>query len=177
MQVKWLVGIAVVAAAYLWFKRPSLETVIARTSIDEGAGTIDYDGVRYASEWGEPVSIEGDLRLKSRASFRFHVITHDALVTTGDLSDPDKVEVTSISNGTVGLKWKTQPRGEYRMLHLIPRDRNVLRQLEDLQQGDHVRIKGREEQDGSVKGSDGNVFAVSGSSMHFIVLVDDAQRY
>jgi hypothetical protein len=76
---------------------------------------------------------------------QFPFLTHDILITTGDYSDPSKV-ILSLSNHHFMWvsKTKSAPKGTANLLHAVPENEEIYRQLLQVQRGKRVEIKGRE---------------------------------
>jgi hypothetical protein len=76
---------------------------------------------------------------------KLRIVTHDILVTSGDYADPALVH-TSVFNHK--LMWRStstvHPKGTINLLHTIPANEEIYRQLLQVRQGDEVVIAGRE---------------------------------
>jgi hypothetical protein len=99
--------------------------------IFERAGDSEFSGlVRHAS----PIRVD-----------RMRVLTHDILVTSGEYADPSIVQ-TSVANHR--FYWRSistaRPEGSINLLHTVPADEAVYRQLLQVRSGDDVTIIGRE---------------------------------
>ena len=73
----------------------------------------------------------------------FGILTHDILVTSGDFADPSLVD-TSVSNHhfTWMPKNDTMLEGSINLLHTVPMNEEILRELDAIQDGDEVVITG-----------------------------------
>ena len=73
------------------------------------------------------------------------ILTHDILVTSGEYADPAIVN-TSVANHR--FRWRststTRPKGTINLLHTIPANEEIYRQLLQIQAQDEVIITGRE---------------------------------
>jgi hypothetical protein len=76
---------------------------------------------------------------------KLRILTHDILVTSGDYADPALVH-TSVFNHK--FSWRSsstsRPQGTINLLHTIPANEEIYRQLLQVRQGDEVVIAGRE---------------------------------
>ncbi len=76
---------------------------------------------------------------------KFAVLSHDLLITRGDFQNPELVS-TRVSNHH--FSWKSitgsKPRGSINLLHTLPMNQDVFRQLQQLENGDLVTIRGYE---------------------------------
>lgn len=172
MIYRLLVGLLLVAGAALYCRGPSARTIVADTRLAVAEGTLEYRGRRYAAEWGEPVVHRGHLRRIERARYAFApFITHHAVLTTGDFSDPERVTVGPFRGGSVLWSASSQPRGTLVVLHFIPRDAVALAELARLDDGDCAELGGREEVDGHIHGEEG-AFARLNSSNHRYFLLE-----
>ena len=79
--------------------------------------------------------------------------THQVLITTGDFSDPPKVQV---KNGDIKVTLEPDVKGDVSILHLVPKGLFGLENLRGLQVGDKIKIIGYEEADGIVNASNGD---------------------
>ena len=75
----------------------------------------------------------------------FPLLSHDILVTSGDFSNPDIVR-TSVSNHR--FAWYSPdtrfPDGSINLLHTLPENEEIFRQLSQVKKGQQVIITGRE---------------------------------
>ena len=96
-------------------------------------------------QWPWDSSFEGSVRHVSRwndASMPF--MSHDILVTSGDFADPEIVK-TSVRNHHYFYTFSGhRPKGEIRLLHIFPASSEVLDDLLAIENGEQVRIDGRE---------------------------------
>lgn len=117
--------------------------------IDSTYETIqDQEGrlweIRYESQG--PSTFTGLVRHASpiRES-NFPLLSHDILVTSGDFSNPDIVR-TSVSNHR--FAWFSPdarfPKGNINLLHTLPENDEIYRQLSQVKKGQQVIISGRE---------------------------------
>ena len=138
----FIVGIAVFG---LWWKHvPGASGRFDAMAIDADAGQIELDGVTYTAQFGEPVSHAGNVRVIYTVAHEIApVITHEIVLTTGDYSDPEIVDVISHGPGRVRMESRTQPEGTFTMVHVIPGNAAVVAALDGLEEGSAAVIEGR----------------------------------
>lgn len=174
---KLLVLVVVVGGLYWWWSgsSPKSDSIIKDMVVADG--TISYGGVSYQVEWARRAKkYAGDIRdiqevYNRHAPFN----THQVLITTGDFSDPNKVQ---IDNGQVKVTLAEALEGEFTIVHLVPQGVRGLERLRQLEIGQKVKIIGKEEADGQVKGSDGGYinFGTNGQGRP-LVLVESISTY
>lgn len=71
------------------------------------------------------------------------ILTHDILVTSGDYANPALVR-TRVSNHHFTWWAASQPQGRINLLHTVPANEEIYRQLLELREGDEVVITGVE---------------------------------
>jgi hypothetical protein len=172
MNAKTIIIISlVVLAGYLYFKAPSAASIAEEMKVDIIKGTISYDGITYAAQWDEQVVYSGDIRDIGRAYDKYApYITNDAVVTTGEFSDPSIVSVSPIRNGNMSWFSKKEPEGSLIVLHFIPVNFLVYEKLARIQTGQKVELVGREEIDSKIEGPDGRTVSLGHSNHKFFVL-------
>jgi len=71
--------------------------------------------------------------------------THDILITNGEYSSPGRV-TTRVHNHAVYYQWYTEsmPKGAINLLHIVPLNEEIYRQLLKIRDWNLVTIKGRE---------------------------------
>ena len=168
MSYRLAAFLVLIIVGILWCRGPSASRIVARTEIAREAGALVYEGLRYEAEWGEPVVHQGNLRRLGRARYEYApFFTHDAVVTTGEFSDPKLVSVSKLRQGSMYWSAPREPQGSLIVLHFIPADATVLKALQSLDVGDCARFTGREETDSEIRGSDGG----------FVRLTHDNHKY
>lgn len=177
MNLRALASIAVIAlAVLLWLRPPSSKRIVSEMRLDLEAGRIEYASITYEALWGEAtIPFEGDLRYVGRTYSRdLPMVTHDAVLTTGDFSDPELVKVSPLKNGSGTWRAKSSskgtPKGTLVALHFIPSNLGIHEQLTRLREGDTVEIEGQIETDGRVDASNGGFWRLNHSN-HKLVLV------
>lgn len=166
-----VLAVVAVVATVLYCRGPSAARVVANTSISPDQGWIDYKDVRYQAEWGPEVIRRGNARLFERAKYKAApVFTHHTVLTTGEHSDPELVHIRHSGGGSFFWTAPRAPKGSLVVLHMVPLDEEVLSQLQEITDGDLVELAGREEVDGSVRGSDGSFLRLAhGNHKYFLV--------
>jgi len=173
---KYLLVACALLVTYLVFKNPSVDTIVADLSIASEQGRIELNGVTYEAQWGNEITLSGDLRYFGRAYSEYAAyITHDAVLTTGEFSNPEIVTIKPMRKGNTSWRAPRQPSGTFLALHFIPLNATVLDKLKQLKEGDRVEFVGREETDSSVTGSDGSIFKLLHTN-HKLLLVSDIKR-
>ncbi|MFQ5526406.1 MAG: hypothetical protein ACE5GX_09125 [Thermoanaerobaculia bacterium] len=176
MSLRHLLLLLAVAAAFLYLRGPSAGRVVSNTVISPESGIIQYKAVLYEADWGPEIVHSGNIRLIERARYKpAPFFTHHGLITTGEFSDPEIVEVRHTGGGNFIWTAKERPEGTLVALHFVPRDRTALRALASLDDGDAVELIGREEVDGAVKGSDGSFLRLQHDN-HRYLLVESVKR-
>ncbi len=171
MNLRRVVLLLAVAAAFLYLRWPSAGRVVANTIVAAENGYIQYKAVRYEAAWDPEVTHAGDVRLIERAKYKSApFFTHHAIVTTGDYSDPGLVKIGDSGGGNFYWTAKQRPEGTLVVLHLVPRSRPVLKELERVGVGDSVELVGREEVDGGVEGSDGSYLRLTHDNHRYLLL-------
>lgn len=97
----------------------------------QGKGTTEFAGVvRHVS----PIRMD-----------RLRILTHDVLVTSGDYADPNVVSTSVINHH---FRWRasgtTHLSGRINLLHTVPANEAIYRQLMAVRKWDEVVITGRE---------------------------------
>jgi hypothetical protein len=127
-----------------------------------GLATLDFEGLTISNAYEriEARDRYWTITFEKKAESRFaglvrHVLpirsarvpflTHDILVTVGDYADPDVVR-TSVFNHRFHWRSATtaHPQGTINLLHTVPADERIYRQLLDIQRWAQVMITGRE---------------------------------
>jgi hypothetical protein len=75
---------------------------------------------------------------------RIPILTHDILITFGDYADPRKVTTSVVDHHFFWSSNNKQPQGGINLLHTVPKDETIYRQLLEIKTGQNVRIRGRE---------------------------------
>ncbi len=165
--------IILVLVALVWWLRqpPSAARIIDDTRVSVNDDYVEYDGQRYLADWGKTTRHVGDVRVFTRAYHRVApFVTHEAVLTTGDFSDPDLVEVSPIRKGSMSWSARTRPKGTLIVLHFVPADRDVLSRLELLREGDRVELAGHEVSDHRITAGLGRTLQVNGSNHKFLMV-------
>ena len=168
-----LLALALVGA-WFFFKWPSATRIVSDTTVAVDEGWVDYKDVRYEAEWGDEVVRAGHARLFERAKYKSApFFTHHTVLTTGDYSDSELVEIRHSGGGNFFWTSPRKPEGSLVALHIVPLNDDVLDQLRQIDDGDRVELVGRDEADGEVRGSDGSWLKLAHSN-HRYMLVERA---
>jgi len=155
---------------------PSVEGIAREMQVDRRAGEIKYRDTVFTAQWGEELKHTGDIRYFGRAYYEgVPVFTHDAVVTTGEFSDPDIVEVTPIKDGSMYWQANKQPEGTLVVLHFIPENFTAFEDLQLIREGERIEFTGREETDSSVESSTGTYVKLLHTN-HKYLLVSKVRR-
>ena len=155
---------------------PSVEDIAREMQVDRRGGFVKYQDKVFTAEWGDKIKHTGDIRYFGRAYYDgVPIFTHDAVVTTGEFSDPDIVEVTPIKDGSMYWYANKQPEGSLVVLHFIPEDFSVFEDLKLIREGDRIEFSGREETDSTVESSDGSYIKLMHAN-HKYLLVSEVRR-
>lgn len=168
---KMIILLILLVAAYYYFKEPSTDSIVKNMTVDKTNGSISYKKVVYNADWGGLKTYKGDIRYIGRAyDSAAPIITHDAVITTGDFSDPSLVYVSKITNGRMYWRAEKQPQGTLIVLHFIPANKSVHDKLKRLKTGDKVSLFGREEIDSRITSSDNNLVGLGHDNHKFFLL-------
>jgi|GEM_PF-2116103 len=158
---------AVLAIRY----KPSDDAIARDLEVRFEEGAIECRGIAYSCTWGPEVVHEGDIRQIVRAfNPQAPIITRDAVVTTGEFSNPDIVQIAPLKKGSTRWWAERRPEGTLVVLHLIPSSPEIQDFLEDLEEGDRAAFTGHEEADGRIENSVGG-FVALGHANHKFLLV------
>ncbi len=173
-RMLWFVAGLLAAGWWLW-PPPSAQEVAAAMAVDIPAGRIRYDGNVYALHLSaEPETHAGRVRVYVRADHGdMPVITHEGVVTTGEFSDPEKVEIGPLRGGSTWWRAKHRPRGTLMVLHLIPADAAVAAVLDGIGEGETWTFTGFGVIDQTIVRDDGHRVRL-GHDNHRFLLVTDA---
>jgi hypothetical protein len=176
-MTKWIVilvlALVVVGAIYFFTRDPSASSIAEEMKHNDD-GSIMYQGVLYSSDWGNTLTVEGYLRIKDR-HYNEHVpiVTYDLIITTGDFSDPEEVEIRAKGGGTyIWRSRKRNPEGMLVAYHTVPAGPEAQDKLDDMDEGAEIRLTGRLSRNSEIRGDDGS-FLRLGHKSHKFILVED----
>lgn len=175
ITIAFLVIISVVSINHLW--KPSAMQILENTSIDIQNNTIQYKSITYKATWGDLVEYQGDARVVQRAYHKnCPFITHEIILTTGEFSDADIVQIAPIRDGNTRWTAKKKPTGTFLVMHCIPQNLEILDILENLEAGASVTIKGRIEKNYQITASN-NIYVRLNHTNHKFFLVNEIIAY
>ena len=126
--------------------RPAFENLEVSKDFGEVDSTADHRSWKITYEYFGDSTFAGVVR------FVYHwredaipFATHDVLVTTQDFADPKKVD-TSVFNHRFHYSYPPNfsPQGNINLLHIVPLNEEIYKQLLDVREWSIVTIKGRE---------------------------------
>lgn len=173
MSPKSLLVLGIIGFTFWFFvlRPPSASSIASRMTVDIDSGAIVLDEVTYTAQWSDVQTYSGDIRYFGRAYMKHSAyFTNDAIVTTGEYSDPEIVSVTPIRKGNMSWRSPKQPVGTLVVLHFIPADIFVFEELQKVREGDLVTFTGREELDSKIEGDDGSYVGLAHKNHKFIML-------
>lgn len=140
---------------YLYYTTNSDFGGLARPAFEHLEVAPDFGGVKNTADnrsWKITYENFGDSTFAGTVRHVSHwredaipFATHDVLVTTGDFADPDRVD-TSVYNHRFEYRYAQDPapRGRINLLHIVPLNEDIYRQLLGLREWEDVTISGRE---------------------------------
>ncbi len=173
----WVLVIVVISTvAYFYFKPPSADSIAREMIVDMENMKIEYKGIIYSAAWGNKTSHTGDIRYIGRAYDKYApFITNDAVVTTGEFSDPSIVKIPPLRHGSTYWRAEKQPKGTLIALHFIPANMAVYLNLKQIKKEQRVEFIGREEIDSKIESSEGRFIAL-GHNNHKFFLLEDVRK-
>ncbi len=149
-----LILIVLAAGIFWWLSGSSFDAEEIVSEMQFSDTQISYDGIDYQIAWQrKSKTYIGDVRGVWEAHNEFAPFnTHQVLITNGDFSDPSKVEVDGVD---IKATLEEDLEGDIAGIHLVPKNLQGLELLRSIEIGQKIRITGREEKDGVVRGSDG----------------------
>jgi len=120
------------------------DTLTIADSYEQAAADDIYWSITFesqdASEFSGAVRHVSPIRMG-----QMHILTHDILVTFGDYADPDIVSTSVLGHH---FSWRSSstphPNGRINLLHTVPANEELYRQLLEIRSWDNVIITGRE---------------------------------
>jgi hypothetical protein len=174
---KWAVILLlfiIAAFAVFFFTRKPSTSGIAGDMKHNDDGSIVFKGVRYRSDWGNTLTVEGYLRIKDRHyDENMPIVTYDLIITSGDFSDPEEVEIRPKGGGTyIWRSRKRNPEGMLVAYHTVPAGPEAQEKMDDMDEGIEIRLTGRLSRNGEIRGDDGRYLRL-GHKSHKFILVED----
>ncbi len=161
--------------AWWWWPAPPAREMALGMDVDPAAGRIRLDGTTYRLNLSaESERHAGLARVWVRADHDpMPIITHEVVLTTGEYSDPDKVEIGPLRDGSTWWRARRRPQGTLIVLHLIPADVQVAAILDRVREGQTWTFTGYGVVDQRIERDDG--YRVSlGHDNHRFLLVTEA---
>lgn len=135
-----LVALAGLVAFMLY--KPSAGSRVDGLRLEQGG--LVAGGETYDVTWDDATELAGDARILAAVYNKgLPVITHDLVLTSGDFSDPAKVDITSRGGGNYVWRAKEKPEGSALFLHVIPASPAVLEAVQAVATGQAVVLRGR----------------------------------
>jgi len=166
----------VILAFFVLQKPPGPEKILKQTQFSEDATRITYQELDYELAWEEePAVFSGDVQqIKFEHTEYAPFVTHHLVLTTEDYSDPDKVTIQPLKKGKTSWRAKTQPKGKFLVLHLIPPDADTLSRIQAVAAGQEVTWTGKRLKGGMIKNANGGYYRVNNTN-HILLLLSDLQ--
>lgn len=166
-----ILGVALASLYYYITWEPSTKSVVSEMAFGD---QITHAGQNYHSDWAdEPELINGYVRRIDRHYDKnIPIITYDLVLTTGDYSDPEIVEVKHKGGGNYFWSSNTQPAGSIVFYHTVPGSAISQDKLDMLVDGNTVEILAKVSQNSEITSDSGAYFKLMHSN-HKILLVED----
>jgi hypothetical protein len=175
ITISLLLLISIFTIFHLW--KPSAKQILKNTSIDIQNNTIHYESISYEASWSDLIEYKGDARVVHRAYHKnCPFITHEIILTTGEFSDVDIVDIAPIRNGSTRWTAKKKPTGTFLVFHCIPQNLQILDIIENLEEGVSVTVKGRTEKYNQIT-ADNNTYVRLNHVNHKFFLVNEIIAY
>lgn len=166
-----IVLLAVAAKVYFSWKPDAVN--IAREMKHSDNGEITHQGKKYTTDWGSTEKVEGFLRIKERHyDENMPIVTYDLVITSGEYSDPEVVEIESTGGGNFYWRSEIQPKGELVSYHTIPASAEVQKKLDETAEGSTISLTGRISQNSHIQGDDGSFNKLMHNNHKFILIED-----
>lgn len=126
--------------------RPAFQNLQVSGDFGEVQSTADGRAWKITYEYFNDSTFTGVVRHASHwREDGIPFATHDVLVTTEDFANPDRVDI-SVYNHRFEYRYAENPapKGRINLLHIVPLNEDIYRQLLGLREWDNVTITGRE---------------------------------
>ena len=170
---KSILIVTAIALTYLFFTyKPSTSSIAGQMEFGE---RITYKGHSYLSDWGRKQKLAGYLRRKDRHFYEgIPIITYDLVITSGEFSDPDIVDVRANGGGNYSWSAPRKPTGTIMFYHTVPGSSLAQDKLDELQAGDNIALQVRVSKDDQIKSDTGDFYKLVHSN-HKLILVEDVE--
>jgi len=152
--MKNLIILAAIVFGIYYYSTHSGATAVANEIEFDGKDVIFHDEV-FATNWtSKTKTVTGYVREINQENMSIMpIVTYSIVATTGDYSNPDKVEIKHVRHGYQLLSKQAagKPKGSIIIYHLIPLDAEVQKKIESIKIGDNFSIKARISQSGKLK--------------------------
>jgi hypothetical protein len=147
-----VIFVVIVAAAFLYFRVNTSFFGLAGADFDNLVISNSYEKISAEDMYWE-VQFEGIGETKYIGTVRyaapirikeFRILTHDILVTTADFANPDLVSTNVIDHKFFWKSESNSPTGSINLIHAIPVNKSIYQELLKIENGDIVKITGRE---------------------------------
>ncbi len=167
-----LIFALLIGGAYFYFTwKPSTTSIVNEMEFGK---SLAHKGVGYHSEWGASEYVTGYVRRIDRHYKKIMpVITYDLVLTSGDFSNPDIVNLRHKGEGNYYWSADVQPKGSIIFYHTVPGSHSVQYKLDDLQEGDNVKILAKISQNHKLTSDTGSFYQINNTHNHKIILVED----
>ena len=163
---------ALVIAVYQYVNwKPSTLDIASGMDIGED---IQFQGQTFQSDWSVTTeSIDAYVRRIDRHyDENFPLITYDFVLTTGEYNDPDIVSIRHKGGGNYYWSAKKQPKGTLITYHLIPESSYAQGRIDNIAEGETIKMSGKISQDSKITSSTGAFLALRHDN-HKFILVDE----
>lgn len=124
---------------------PNIEDFSFNENFEQVSGNgSSHWSIRYEKKTAS--TFKGTIRHNSVIHLKeIPLLTHDVLVTSGEFADPELVTTSVIDHKFSWFsKTKAYPQGSINLLHVVPKNNEIARQIAGLKNGDQVIISGWE---------------------------------
>ena len=168
-----LLLLLLVAAGLYSRWKPSAAGIAQEMEYNDDGG-ITHRRKTYRTDWGSTQQVEGLLRIKERHYDKnVPIVTYDLIVTSGEFSDPEVVEIESMGNGN--FCWRSRdrrPEGSLVAYHTVPGSVEAQTKLDEANEGATIRLTGRISRNSQIKGDDGSFVKLMHANHKFILVED-----
>ena len=155
----FLILILICTSVWFIFIKKSAKDIIHGTTIDIDRGILEYDNKQYRATWSEEKIYSGYVRYAGRAKNKYvPFMTNEVILTTGDFADPSLVTIGRVRNHSTFWGAKKQPKGTLYFVHCIPLNVSLLSELEKIEEGQWIKLIGKQAVDNTIYGPQDKVY-------------------